>query len=272
MDWSDGFVAFQCKVGERYPLAIITNSVLSWSKCLGITWTMRIPLCSQWHNIWAGAHGTRLENHGKLSYIIMDSQILETGRLTWIWLDSQFQLTHVFWRIEHFHLILASRHEIGDVRLVRSCCRSTCWHGCFLLIPQKRSTGESWRPAVLETPWPPTAGHETTTALHATCEILSEFLKKTVLLEKSLHQIWRVRIDTINFLSPNFVILLPERLDLLLRCPPELSSKQILSRGPQRSKFLSSHEWWASVDILNDLHCNWFQISSPVHKTHRINK
>lgn len=146
-------MAFQYKVGERYPPPQ-SSQTLCWSKCPGITWTMRIPLCSQWHNIWAVAHGTRWENHGKLSYVIMDSQILETGRLTWIWLDSQFQLTHV-WRIEDFHLILASRHEIGDVRLVRSCCRSTCWHGCFLLIPQKRSTGESWRPSVLETPWPP---------------------------------------------------------------------------------------------------------------------
>lgn len=145
---------FNTKLVKDIPPAIVTNSVLSWSKCLGITWTMRIPLCSQWHNIWAGAHGTRWENHGKLSYVIMDSEILETGRLTWIWLDSQFQLTHV-WRIEHFHLILASRHELGGVGLVRSCCRSTCWHGCFLLIPQKRSTGESWRPAVLETPWRP---------------------------------------------------------------------------------------------------------------------
>lgn len=77
---------FNTKLVKDIPPAIVTNSVLSWSKCLGITWTMRIPLCSQWHNIWAGAHGTRLENHGKLSYIIMDSQILETGRLTWIWL------------------------------------------------------------------------------------------------------------------------------------------------------------------------------------------
>ena len=190
--------------------------------------------------------GKIMENCLRSSWIL---KFWKLGGLLGFDYDSQFQLTHV-WRIEHCHLILASRHEIGGVRLVRSCCRSTCWHGCFLLIPQKRSTGESWRPSVLETPWPPTAGHETTTALHATCEILSEFLKKTVLLEKSLHQIWRVRIDSINFLSQ-----LCDSSSRKTGFAVEVSSRALLqtdiAQGTSEipAKFLGSHEWWAKLHL-----------------------